>query len=191
MNVLWYVTRGAGAVSLLLLTAVLVLGVLSRMGWRTARWPRFLTTALHRNLALLSLLFLGLHIVTAVVDPYTSLGLGAALVPFSSQYRTFWLGLGVVAVDLLVAVVLTSLLRHLIGHRGWRLVHWLAYACWPVAMIHGLGTGSDTLRTWMTVVDLASLAAVAGAIGLRLASPPASATTAAAGRRILRVGDGR
>src|SRR5947209_10760945 len=124
-TILWYATRGAGAVSLLLLTGVGVLGVVSAMRWQTESWPRFLTTGLHRNLALMTLVFLGIHIVTAVVDPFTALGLNAAIVPFSSSYRTFWLGLGVIAMYLMVALVLTSVMRGLIGYAGWRLVHWL------------------------------------------------------------------
>jgi predicted ferric reductase len=172
-SVLWYATRGAGALSLVLLTGVVVLGVLSAVRWEARAWPRFLTAGLHRNLALLSVVFLGIHIVTAVVDPYTSLGWKAALVPFSSSYRSFWLGLGVVAVDLLLALVVTSLLRHLIGLRTWRLVHWLAYACWPVAVAHGLGTGSDATRTWLLVLELACAGAVLVAVARRLATRPA------------------
>jgi sulfoxide reductase heme-binding subunit YedZ len=169
-SVLWYATRGAGAVALVLLTGVVVLGILSALRWGAPAWPRFLTAGLHRNLALLSVVFIPLHVVTAVVDPFTSLGWTAALVPFSSYYRTLWLGLGVVALDLLVALVVTSLLRQVIGHRSWRLVHWLAYACWPVALLHGLGTGSDTTRPWMLVLEVACIGAVLGAVGWRLAA---------------------
>jgi methionine sulfoxide reductase heme-binding subunit len=164
-SVLWYATRGAGAVSLVLLTGVVLLGILSARRWRAAAWPRFLTTGFHRNLALLSVVFLGLHVVTAVIDPYTSLGWKAALVPFASPYRTFWLGLGVVAVDLLIALVITSVARRLIGLRGWRAIHWLAYACWPIALAHGLGTGSDTRYGWMLgLVVVCGAAAVAAAM---------------------------
>ena len=170
-SVLWYATRGAGAVSLVLLTGVVVLGILTSRRWSARAWPRFLTASLHRNLALLSLVFLGLHIVTAVVDPYTSLGWKAALVPFSSSYRPFWLGLGVVALDLLLALVITSLARHLIGLRAWRFVHWLAYACWPVAAVHGLGTGGDSTQAWMLALDVACTGAVVTAVAVRLAGP--------------------
>src|SRR5438270_927483 len=116
-SVLWYTTRGAGAVSLILLTCVVVLGVLSALRVQSQSWPRFLTTGLHRNLALMTLVFLALHIVTAVVDPFTNLGWTAALVPFASYYRTFWLGLGVISLDLLLALVVTSVLRGWLGHR--------------------------------------------------------------------------
>jgi predicted ferric reductase len=177
-SLLWYATRGAGAVSLVLLTGVVVLGILSTLRWGSKAWPRFLTSGLHRNLALLSVVFLGLHIVTAVVDPFTSLGWKAALVPFSSSYRPFWLGLGVVALDLLLALVVTSLVRHLIGHRSWRFIHWLAYACWPIAVVHGIGTGSDTTQAWMLALDFACVGAVLVAITGRV-------TTRRAGSRRL------
>src|SRR5256712_4741463 len=138
-TVLWYATRGAGVVSLVLLTGVVVLGILSAMRWQPLSWPRFLTTGFHRNLALATLIFLALHIVTAVVDPFTALGWQAAIIPFSSSYRRFWLGLGVVAVYLLIAIAATSLLRPLFGHRPWPALHWLAYLMWPLALLSRLG----------------------------------------------------
>jgi sulfoxide reductase heme-binding subunit YedZ len=165
---LWYTTRGAGAVTLILLSGVVVLGVLSKMRFEANGWPRFLTAGLHRNLALLSLVFLGLHIVTAVVDPFTHLGWLTAVVPFLSYYRTLWLGLGTVAFELLAAIVITSLLRGLIGHTAWRAVHWLAYASWPVAVVHGFGTGTDAWSAWFLVLSAACIGAVATAVGYRL-----------------------
>ena len=167
-SVLWYTTRGAGAVTLILLSCVVVLGVLSTQRVRGPRWPRFLTTGLHRNLALMTLVFLTLHIVTSVVDPFANLGWAAAFIPFSSYYRTFWLGLGVISFELLLAVVVTSLLRAYIGHRSWRLVHWLTYAAWPVGVIHGLGTGTDAWSAWMLAITAGCVAAVAIAIVWRV-----------------------
>ncbi len=169
-QLLWYTTRAAGAVSLVLLTAVVVLGIVAALRYQASWWPRFLTTGLHRNLALLAVVFLALHIVTAVVDPFTALGWSAAVIPFSSYYRPLWLGLGVVALDMLLAIVVTSLLRHVIGHRAWRAVHWLAYASWPVAVAHGLGTGSDSSQAWMLGLDVACLAAVGVAVALRVST---------------------
>src|SRR6202521_2128223 len=167
-TVLWYTTRGAGAVSLVLLSVVVVLGVLSTLRVEGPSWPRFLTIGLHRNVTLIALVFLALHIVTAVVDPFTHLGWLAAVVPFSSYYRTFWLGLGVIAFDLLLAITVTSLVRGLIGHAAWRAIHWLAYASWPVAVVHSFGTGTDTWSAWMLVIDVVCTLAVAGAVGARL-----------------------
>src|SRR5437763_5307667 len=127
----WYLARSAGAVSLLLLTGAVVLGVVEVRRWSSARWPRFAIDSLHRNVALLAVCFLAVHILTSVLDGFTSIGLGDALIPFAGSYRTFWLGLGAVAFDLLLAVAFTSLLRHRLGYARWRAVHWLAYASWP------------------------------------------------------------
>jgi len=171
-SVLWYTTRGAGAVSLLLLSAVVVLGVLSSLRFEVPSWPRFLTTGLHRNLSLTAVVFLALHVVTAVVDPFTHLGWVAAVVPFSSYYRTFWLGLGVIAFELLVAVTVTSLVRGMIGHSAWRLIHWLSYASWPVAVIHGFGTGTDASSAWMLAMDVLCIVAVIGSAVARLTMNP-------------------
>ena len=174
---------------MILLSAVVVLGVLSTMRVQSAAWPRFLTTGLHRNLALLTLVFLALHIVTAVVDPFTHLGWLAAVVPFSSYYRTFWLGLGTIAFELLAAIVVTSLLRGVIGQAAWRIVHWLAYASWPVAVIHGFGTGTDVLSAWFMVLAIICVFAVALAIIARLLQPPADPLASA--RNEFRVGVSR
>jgi methionine sulfoxide reductase heme-binding subunit len=171
-SILWYTTRGAGAVSLILFSAVVVLGVLSSLRFETTSWPRFLTTGLHRNLSLMALVFLALHIVTALVDPFTHLGWLAAVVPFSSYYRTLWLGLGVIAVELMIAIAVTSLVRGVIGHGAWRAIHLLAYASWPIAVVHSFGTGTDNLSAWMLVIDVVCILAVAGAVVARLLARP-------------------
>ena len=159
-QLLWYTTRGAGAVSLVLLTVVVVLGVLSSLRFQAAGWPRFLTPGLHRNVALITVLFTGLHVVTAVVDPFTSLGWLSALVPFSSYYRTFWLGLGTISAELVAAIVVTSLLRRLVGRAMWRAVHWVAYASWPLGVLHSVGTGTDAWSPWLLRLTIACVAAV-------------------------------
>jgi sulfoxide reductase heme-binding subunit YedZ len=171
-QLLWYTTRGAGAVSLVLLSVVVVLGLLARLRVESRRWPRFLSAAVHGDLALMTLVFLMLHIVTAVVDPFTHLGLVAAVVPFGSYYRTLWLGLGTIAFELLLAIVATSLLRHRIGARAWRAIHWLAYASWPIAVLHGIGTGTDVTALWMLVVDAVCIGPVLIAVGWRLSAAP-------------------
>ena len=178
-SLLWYTTRGAGAETLILLSSVVVLGFLSTLRVQSRSWPRFLTSGLHRNLALVTLIFLALHIVTAVVDPYTNLGWAAALVPFSSSYRTLWLGLGVIAFELLAAIIVTSLVRGLIGHRTWRAIHWLTYAAWLIGVLHGIGTGTDTLSVWMLAITTGCVAAVGVAVFLRLTSGSSDPLSAA------------
>ena len=165
---LWYLSRGTGVVSLVLLTVVVILGVLTRGGVRLASLPRFVTAGLHRSAALLSVVFLGVHIGTAVADPYAPIRLVDAVVPFTSAYRPLWLGLGALALDLLLAVVVTSLLRARIGARVWRAVHWVAYAAWPVAVVHALGTGSDVRQGWLLTTVAMSVVAVVWAVLWRL-----------------------
>ncbi len=163
----WYLTRSTGAVALLLLTLSIALGVAGVSRFSSPRWPRFVLDALHRNVSLLAVVFLLVHIVTAVLDSYAPISLTDAFVPFVGSYRPFWLGLGAVAFDLLLAVALTSMMRRRLGYGAWRATHWLAYACWPIAMLHGLGTGSDVKSTWLLALNIACLAVVALAVGAR------------------------
>jgi len=166
---MWYLTRGSGVVTLLLLTASLCLGIVGSLGVRSSRMPRYGIGDLHRNLTLLAVVFLGVHVATTVADSYTPVGIKDAFVPFVSAYRPVWLGLGALACDLLLALVVTSLLRVRLGLRTWRRIHWLAYACWPVAFAHSLGTGSDPRAGWMQILAAVSAGAVLAAIALRLA----------------------
>jgi sulfoxide reductase heme-binding subunit YedZ len=114
--------------------------------------------------------FLGLHVGTTVVDSYTSINLTDAFVPFLSSYKTFWLGLGTVAWDLIVALVITSLLRQRLGHRAWRAVHWCGYLCWPVALVHAAGIGTDAPRSWVFYLTVGCVTAVASAVAVRVMS---------------------
>ncbi len=165
---LWYLTRSTGLVSLVLLTLVMALGISQVQRWAPARWPRFVTATLHRNASLLAVVFLTVHILTAVLDPFVPIDVVSAVVPFTSSYRGLWLGLGAVAFDLIVALVVTSLLRQRIGYQVWRTLHWAAYLSWPIAFVHGLGTGSDGRVGWVQGVDLVCLAVVLAAVGWRL-----------------------
>ncbi len=165
---LWYATRATGLVALLLLTLGVLLGVLTAGRFATPRWPRFLTAGLHRNVSLLVLVFLALHIGTTVLDSYTSIQLSAAFIPFISSYKRGWVGLGAVAFDLLIALVVTSLTRSRLGHRAWRFVHWSGYACWPVAVLHGVGAGTDEHAAWAIDMTIGCVAAAAAAVAWRL-----------------------
>jgi hypothetical protein len=148
----WYLTRGTGTIALILLTLSVALGVANVRRLRTENVPRFVVDAVHRNISLLAMAFLVVHIVTSLLDGFAPIRVVDAIVPFASAYRPLWLGLGTVAFDLLIAVMITSLLRRRFGYRAWRATHWAAYACWPVALLHGLGTGTDTKTGWMLVI---------------------------------------
>jgi len=169
---LWYLTRGSGAVALLLLTASVLLGVANTTRWKSNRWPRFVIYGLHRNVTLLALTFTGIHVVTTVADPFAPIGVVDAFIPFLSPYRPFWLGLGAIAFDLLLALILTSFLRRRIGTKAWRIVHWLAYAAWPVAMLHSLGTGSDAREGWLLLLGVGCGVTVLAAVLWRLLRTP-------------------
>ncbi|MBB4984301.1 ferric reductase-like transmembrane domain-containing protein [Streptomyces nymphaeiformis] len=166
---LWYASRAGGTLALVLLTATVVLGIASGGRVVPRRIGRFEIGLLHRNLSLLTLVFLGMHVVTAVLDPFVRLSWAVSVVPFGASYRPLWLGLGTAALDLLLAVLVTSALRHRLGVRSWKAVHWLAYAAWPLALFHSAGTGTDTrlpLQLWLYA---ACLATVIAAVWWRLA----------------------
>lgn len=178
---LWYLARGTGVVTLVLLTLTVALGVANFKRWRTRRIPRFVIDAVHRNAALLAVAFLAVHIITSLADAYVQIRLVDVVIPFGAGYRPFWLGLGAVSLDLLAAVVVTSLLRRRIGHRAWRATHWLAYASWPVALAHSLGAGTDATASWMLWLAAACTLTVAAAILARRAGNQSAETKASIG----------
>jgi len=165
---LWYATRGLGVSTLIVLTAAVVVGIATTLRWETQSTPRFVTADLHRNLSLLAVVLLALHIVTTVADPFARISVRDVLIPVGAIYRPVWLGLGVAAAEILVAVAVSSLLRARVGPQTWRFIHWLAYLSWPLAVVHGLGTGSDAQAPWMIGIDVACVTAVAIAVARRL-----------------------
>jgi methionine sulfoxide reductase heme-binding subunit len=180
---LWYASRATGVVSLVLLSAVMITGILvnrqgrprGASGGRPPRsalpgLPRFAVLGLHRNLSLLAVAFVAAHVLTAVADSYVSISLAAAVIPFVSAYEPFWLGLGAVSLDLMAALIVTSLLRRHIGRRTWRAVHWLAYASWPVAVVHSVGSSTDLRHGGLSLdLTIACIAAVVAALAWRVA----------------------
>ncbi|WP_245664870.1 ferric reductase-like transmembrane domain-containing protein [Actinoplanes subtropicus] len=182
-DALWYFARGSGVVALVLLTIVVVLGIGSRSGRSVFGLPRFAVSLLHRNAALLAVVFLAGHVIGLLFDSYAQLRLFDLVVPFVGKYRPLWEGLGTVGFDLLVAIVVTSLLRNRLGAGVWRAVHWLAYLCWPVALLHGLGTGTDRGTWWLWTISLTCAGAVVAAVGWRV-SPAFARFPARAERRV-------
>lgn len=168
-EILWFVSRACGLVSLLLLTGTVVLGCAHATRASAGGWRRFTLHALHRNVSLLAVVFLAVHIGSAIIDGYVPLRWIDAVIPFVSDYHPVWLGLGALAFDLLIAVIVTSLLRARLSQRVWRTVHVASYALWPLAMIHGLGIGgSDSKLTWVIALNGACAAAVAASVTRRL-----------------------
>lgn len=166
--VLWYATRATGTTALLLLTVTVVLGILTSTRFASPRWPRVATQDLHRRIALLTLLFVAGHVLTTVLDTYVHVGWAALVVPFASEYKRWWVSLGTVSLDLLLAVLVTSLLRSRIPTRLWRQVHWLVYAGWFSGALHSLVIGTDMRLTWVLGLAVACILAVALAASGRL-----------------------
>jgi DMSO/TMAO reductase YedYZ heme-binding membrane subunit len=178
VGVLWLVSRAAGVVALVLLTATVVLGTVSTAPTRSVAWPRWARQALHRDLALLSIAALAVHIGAVVLDNYVDIRWYVPLVPFVSAYRPVWVGLGTIAFDLVLVVIASSLLRVRLGVRTWRAVHWLTYAAWPIAVLHYLTTGTDASAPWGVALAVLAIVAVAVAVGLRIKAAAESARVA-------------
>jgi sulfoxide reductase heme-binding subunit YedZ len=166
----WYASRATGIVALLLLTAVLVLGILVNRQGRLPGLPRFAVTSLHRNLSLLSVAFIVIHVITAVLDTFVSIPIAAGVIPFASGYERLWLGLGAISFDLMLAMIITSLLRGRINRMVWRAIHLLAYLSWPIAFAHSIGASKDLQQGWLLGLSVACAVGVGAAVAWRLAS---------------------
>ena len=164
----WFLARASGTVALGLLTLSMVLGIVAGTRLSSARWPRFVTQGLHRNISLFVLVLLAMHVIVAVLDDYVTITVQESFIPFIGSYRPVWMGLGALSSDLVIAMIVTSLLRQRIGYETWRAVHWTSYLCWPLGVVHALGTGSDVRETWSVLFTLACVALVLLAIAWRI-----------------------
>jgi methionine sulfoxide reductase heme-binding subunit len=165
---LWYATRASGVVALVLLTLTMVLGLVTTSRSRARNWPGFAQQEIHRRISILAVVFLTLHVLTSVLDTYVSIGWLAVIVPFASGYSRFWVGLGTVALDLMIAVFVSSLLRARIRPGAWRAIHWLAYGSWPIALAHTFGLGTDAGEQWVIVLGAVCVMAVAVSLAWRI-----------------------
>jgi sulfoxide reductase heme-binding subunit YedZ len=161
----WYLMRASGVVALLLLTLSLSLGIATSNRWRLRGAALYVTTTIHRNASLLAVVFLGVHILTALIDSDAAVSLASAVLPIGPGV---WLALGALAFDLIVAIVVTSLIRARLPYRLWRAIHWAAYASWPFAIWHGIGMGSDASTWWLRGVTILCVAWFAGVVVWRL-----------------------
>ena len=161
---LWYITRASGIMTLALLTITMVLGITTTSRARARNWPGFAQQELHRRISMLSMVFLAIHVLTSILDTYVHIGWLAIVVPFASAYGRFWVALGTVALDLMLAVFLSSLLRARIKPGTWRGIHWLAYACWPVALAHTFGLGTDAREGWVLILGAVCVLSVGVAL---------------------------
>jgi predicted ferric reductase len=171
-EILWAVTQATALASLVLLTATFVLGLLTSGRAVGSVVGRTVLATVHRTVALLMTVFIGAHVITAIAETYVDIGWVSALVPFTSAYERGWIGLGAIAVDLVLAVIITSLLRDRIPIRAWRLIHLTTYALWPIALLHGIGSVTVSTTLTYAVAGICSAAAL-GAFVVRLTRIPA------------------
>lgn len=183
---LWYLSRGSGLAALVLLAVVAGLGIAASCRWRTHSLPRFVTTGVHRSLSWTLAAVLAVHIVTASLDSFAGISLVDAVVPFITGYRSLWMGLGSLALDVGAVVLLSSLALRRIGFGTWRTLHRLGYACFPLAVLHGLGTGSDSRSAWAALFAMGLLFGVVALTAWRIIAPwPAQSGVRAAGVLLL------
>lgn len=191
-SVLWYFARASGFVSVILLAATVCVGIALSLRLRSPRWPTFVTEGLHRYLSTVLLVFVAIHVVTLLLDPFAKFSVGDMLVPFASSYKTLWMGLGICAAELLVALALSVYIRRFIGYKAWRAIHYGTYALFPLALIHGLGTGTDTHSAWAVGIyattGLAVIALVFWRAGLGATGKGAPSTEALSSRPAARAG---
>ena len=168
-SALWAFGRGTGVVALVLFTVSVVLGILARSGRSLPGIGQFGASDLHRTAALTGTALIAAHVGSLLFDPFAQLRVVDLALPFLAAYRPLWLGLGTVAIDLLAVITVVSLLRHRVGPRVFRIVHWATYVLWPVALVHALGSGTDAATTWFRGIAVVCCAAVLGAVAWRLA----------------------
>jgi sulfoxide reductase heme-binding subunit YedZ len=143
----WYAARAAGVVAYLLVSAAVALGLLMAGRKRFDRWPRFAVEDVHRFAGLLAGVFIALHVFWLGLDSQANLTAKSIVIPFTSSYRPFWTGLGIVAAELLLALAVTNHYRKRLSYSTWRRLHYLNFAVWGAVTLHGLGAGTDSGST--------------------------------------------
>ena len=164
----WYAARAGGVVAYVLLTAVVVLG-LSLAGKRRLKiWPRFAVEDIHRFGGLLVGTFVAVHVAAIAIDAYLPFSIPSLVVPLVSSYKPVWVALGIVSAELLLALAVANHYRGRLPYRFWRRTHYLNFAVWAAATVHGLATGTDRSSWWLLAITATGVALVCGAIVLRV-----------------------
>ena len=163
----WYAVRAGGVVAYLLLSVVVSLGLALAGKKQLRRWPRFAVEDVHRFGGLLVGLFVAIHITATALDSFLPFSVVQLTVPFTSAYRPLWVGLGIVAAELLLALAVTNRYRKRLPHRLWRRAHYVNFAVWAAATAHGLGSGTDRSAPWLVAIYALATGTVAGLIAVR------------------------
>lgn len=158
----WLLARASGFSAYILLT----LSVLAGLAVKSRPFRNIAAAAqtdTHRAFALAGLMMLVLHGAALALDQTIRLPLYALVVPFTSTYRPAAVAFGVLAAELMALVYWSFFLRRRIGARAWRRLHWLTYAVFIGATVHGLTAGTDTGRSWANAIYLGAAGSVAAA----------------------------
>jgi DMSO/TMAO reductase YedYZ heme-binding membrane subunit len=148
----------------------MVLGLVTTTRARARNWPGYAQQEIHRRLSIMAVVFVAIHVVTSILDTYVHIGWFSVVVPFASPYSRFWVGLGTIALDLMMAVFVSSLVRVRLKPSSWRAIHWVAYGSWPVAVFHTFGLGTDSSERWFMALGALSVALVGIAFIWRIAT---------------------
>ena len=175
-NYVWYVERAGGILAYALLSGSLMLGLLLSGKAKLPRWPRFALEDVHRFVGLLAGTFIFIHVGALLVDSYLPFSLANILIPGTAPYRPISVAFGVIAAELLVALAVTNHYRKALSYRFWRRAHYLNFAVWLLALVHGIAAGTDRGTTWGLALYIGTASVVAGLTASRFAWPaPASA----------------
>jgi sulfoxide reductase heme-binding subunit YedZ len=166
----WYAARAAGVVAYVLVSASVTLGLLMAGRTRFEHWPRFAVEDVHRFAGLLAGVFIALHVLWLGLDSQSNLTAKSIVIPFASSYRPLWTGLGIVAAELLLALAVTNHYRKRLRYSTWRRLHYLNFAVWGAATLHGLGAGTDSGSTAFLLM-YATTFGVVGVLALRRFAP--------------------
>ena len=171
-TVTWNVARTGGFTAYILLTLAVAVGLALTMHLQSpSYWPRLINSELHNFLTLLSVVFVGVHILAVWIDPFTRFGWNEVFIPFVSHYRATWMALGILALYLGIAIGISTWLRPLIGYAWWRRLHVLTLGVYGLVTVHGIATGSDTQTWWGLIIYGGSIALIGGLLCWRLLVP--------------------
>jgi len=157
----WYLSRASALVAFVVLWFAMALGLVVTN--KMARvWPGGPTAfELHQHASLLGLDLALFHGLILLGDHYMNFSLAQVLVPFATTaYRPLWTGLGQIAFYLCAVISLSFYARRFIGQKTWRVMHYLSFAIFGLALAHGLFSGTDSTRPLAQGLYLASGASV-------------------------------
>jgi predicted ferric reductase len=156
----WYMARSGGLVAYGLLWLSVAWGLVLSTKITDRLVPAPIAFGLHEFLSLGSVIFGILHALVLQGDRYFDFNILHLLIPFTAPYEPFWTGLGVIALYLTAALTGSFYLRHQIGQKSWRRLHYLTFGVYVMALFHGLMAGTDTRLDLMRLMYLVTGASI-------------------------------